>query len=88
MPTEVVHGIENLVRDFTVEWVVTRFLKQFDKDVDGVGVLESLMRGREHGQVLDELEHRDLMVRRHLAQVFKYAYDAIRVCNFLKGWRR
>jgi hypothetical protein len=53
--------VKDLIGNFAVVRVAFARLKQFNQNVDRIGVLKCLMCGAQHGQILNEFEHSDLV---------------------------
>ena len=71
---QVVDGAEDLVGNLAEVRLLHAGAQQLRQHVDGVAVLQRVKRGAEHRQVLDELEHGDLMRRRHALELFEDAW--------------
>lgn len=70
----VVNRVEDLVRNLAEVAPFHGGLEEFGEHIDGVGVLKRVQSRRQHGQVLNELQHGDLVDGRHSSKFFQDPY--------------
>ena len=70
---QVVHSVQHLVADIAEMRELHACVQQVRQHLNGVAVLQCVQCRGKHTEVLDELQHGDLVIGTHPSQVFKHA---------------